>query len=68
METSTYGSEVVAGRIAVDLVVELCYKLRMLGVPVAGPSKLFGDNKSLVTTVSLPHLILKKKSNACSYH
>ena len=68
VETSTYGSEVVAGRIAVDLVVELRYKLRMLGVPVVGPSKLFGDNQSMVTTVSLPHSILKKKSNACSYH
>ena len=68
METSTYGSEVVARRITIDLVVELRYKLRMLGVPMAGPSKLFGDNKSMVTTILLPHLILKTKSNACSYH
>eukprot|EP00957_Ditylum_brightwellii_P122340 9329114-Ditylum_brightwellii.AAC.1 len=31
VETSTYGSEIVAGRIAVDLTVELRYNLRMLG-------------------------------------
>ena len=31
VETSTYGSELVAARIAVDLIVEWRYKLRMLG-------------------------------------
>ena len=34
VETSTYGSELVAARIAVDLIVEMRYVLRMLGVKV----------------------------------
>ena len=42
VESSTYGSELVAGRIAVELVMEICYKLCMLGVPVEGPAWLFG--------------------------
>ena len=36
VETSTCGSELVATRIAVDLVIEHRHTLRMLGAPVAG--------------------------------
>jgi hypothetical protein len=32
VETSTYGSELVAARIAIDLIIEMRYKLRLLGV------------------------------------
>jgi hypothetical protein len=68
VETSTYGSEVVAGRIAVDLAVELRYNLRMLGAPVKGATYLFGDNMSMVTNASLPHSMLKKRHSANNYH
>jgi len=68
VETSTYGSEVVAGRIAVDAAVELRYNLRMLGAPVKGRTTLFGDNKSMITNASLPHSTLKKRNQANNYH
>ena len=68
VETSTYGSEIVAGRIAVDLAVELRYNLRMLGAPVKGTTVLFGDNKSMITNTSLPHSVLKKRVSANNYH
>ena len=44
VDTSTYGSEAVAGRIAVDKAVEIRYNLRILGVKVKGRTILFGDN------------------------
>jgi hypothetical protein len=44
VETSMYGSELVAARIATELIMEYCYKLRMLGVPIEGSSILCGDN------------------------
>ena len=44
------------------------YKLRMMGVPVDGPSYVFGDNMSVVTNASKPESTLKKKSNAICYH
>ena len=44
------------------------YKLRMMGVPVDGPSYVFGDNMLVVTNVSKPESILRKKSNAICYH
>ena len=68
VETSTYGSELVAARIATEFAIELRYKLRMLGVPMLGQCVLFGDNKSVVTNVSTPSSMLKKKHNAIAYH
>eukprot|EP00957_Ditylum_brightwellii_P022501 1697902-Ditylum_brightwellii.AAC.1 len=61
VETSTYGSEIVAGCIAIDLAVKMGYNLRMLGAPVKGTTVLFGDNKSMITNTSLPHSNLKTR-------
>jgi hypothetical protein len=47
VETSTYGSELVAARIAIDTIIEFRYKLRMLGIPIEGPALLLGDNMSV---------------------
>eukprot|EP00957_Ditylum_brightwellii_P134178 10229970-Ditylum_brightwellii.AAC.1 len=68
VETSTYGSEIVAGRIAVDLAVELMYNLCMLDAEIKGSTILFGDNQSMVTNISLPHSMLKKRHSANNYH
>ena len=61
VETSTYGPEIVAGRIAVDMAVEMRYNLRMLGPPVQGTIVLFGDNQSMITNTTLLHSTLKKR-------
>ena len=68
VETSTYGSELVAARIAVDMIVEMRYKLRMLGIPVEENSVLVGDNMSVTVNTTLPYSALKKKHHACNYH
>ena len=68
VESSTYGSELVAARITTELVMETRYKLRMLGVPVEGPSDMLGDNMSVIVNCSLPSSTLKKKHNAIAYH
>ena len=44
VETSTFGAELVAARMAVEAIMELRYQLRMVGVPIAGPALLYGDN------------------------
>jgi hypothetical protein len=46
----------------------LRYKLRMMGVPLTGPSFIYGDNKSQVTNSSVPESTLKKKSHSICYH
>jgi hypothetical protein len=68
VESSTYGLELVAARIAVDLLVEMRYKLRMLGVPIRQRSMMYGDNMSVVLNTTLPSSALKKKHNAIAYH
>jgi hypothetical protein len=68
VETSSYGSELVAARVAVDLIIELRYKLRMLGVPVTEPTMMLGDNMSVVINTTIPSSQLKKKHNAIAYH
>jgi hypothetical protein len=68
VETSTFGSEFTAMRIAVKLLVSLRYKLRMLGVPLEGPVNTFCDNSSVVTNSTLPSSTLKKKHNSIAYH
>jgi hypothetical protein len=68
VETSTFGSELVAMRIATELIESLRYKLRMFGIPLEGTANVFCDNQSVVTTVSVPESTLKKKHNSIAYH
>ena len=69
IETSTFGSEFVAMRIAVKLIEALQYKVQMLGVPIEGSTTVFCDNKEVTKNVIYPESILKnKKHNAIAYH
>ena len=68
IETSTYGLELVAARIATDLVIEMRYKLRMLGIKLEEFSVMVGDNIAVVINTTSPSSTLKKKHQACNYH
>ena len=68
VETATFGSEFVAARIATDQIIDLRYTLMYLGVPVRSNSYMFGDNKSVDDSASIPTSTLSKKSTLSSYH
>lgn len=68
VESSTFGSEFVAMKIAVEQCEALRYKLRMFGVPVDGPTNVFCDNESVFQNSTRPESTLKKKHNAIAYH
>ena len=68
IETSTFGSEFVAAKVATETIRGLRYKLRMLGVPIDGPTYFFGDNMSVITNITVPESVLRKKSNSIAYH
>jgi len=57
-----------AARISTDQVIDLCNTLHYHGVPVKSKSYMFGDNKSVVTSATIPHSGLIKCHNALSYH
>jgi hypothetical protein len=68
VETSTYGSELVASRIATELILEIRYMLRSLEVALDVPSLMLGDNISVVLSTTVPSSVSKKKHNAIAYH
>jgi hypothetical protein len=68
IEGSTFGSEFVAAKAAMEANRALRYKLRMLGVPIDGPTYMFCDNMSVVNNTTAPESMLKKKSNSIAYH
>jgi hypothetical protein len=68
VETSTYGSELVSSRVATELILEIRYILRSLGVALDGPTLMSGDNMSVVLNTTVPSSVLKKKHNAIAYH
>jgi len=52
----------------VDAILEVRYKLRMLGVPITESSLLVGDNMSVVLNTTVPSSPLKKKHLGCAYN
>jgi hypothetical protein len=68
VETSTYGSELVASMVATELILEVRYMLRSLGVALDEPALMLGDNMSVVLNTTVPLSVLKKKHNAIAYH
>ena len=68
VESSTYGSEMIAARIATDMAVEIRHMLHMLGVPIDGSALMLGDNKSVVLNTTIPSSALKKKHQMIAYH
>ena len=68
VETATYGSELVAAKTATEQIMDLRNTLRYLGVPIMNKAYMFGDDKSVVTSSTIPQSILNKRHNMLSYH
>ena len=68
VEGATFGSEFMAMKTVAEVNKGLMYKLRMMGVPIDGPSYVYGDNMSVLHNTSNPESTLKKKSNSIAYH
>ena len=68
VETSTFGSEFIAMRTAVEHIEALRYKLRMFGIPLEGPTNVFCDNEAVFKNTTIPESTLKTKHNSICYH
>ena len=68
VETSTFGSEFIAMKTAVEQVESLQYKLCMFGVPLEGPMNMFCYNEAVFKNASIPDSTLKKKHTSICYH
>ena len=68
IETSVFGAKFVAMKHGIKTLRGLRYKVRMMGIPLTGPSYIYRDNKSQVTNCSRPESTLKNKCNSICYH
>ena len=68
IETSVFGAEFVAMKNGIETCRGIRYKLRMMGVPISGPTYVYGDNMSVIHNTQKPESTLKKKSNSICYH
>ena len=68
IETSSFDSEFTAMKQCTDYICGLHYKLQMMGIPCDEPTYIYGDNQSGLANTSVPHSVLKKKSNSIAYH
>ena len=48
VETSSFGSEFVAMKQCTEYVRGRRYRMRMMGIPVLGPTYVYGDNQSVL--------------------
>ena len=67
-ETAMYGSEIVVAKTATEQIMDLRNTLRYLGVHITNKAYLFGDNKSVVMSSTIPQSILNKRHTMLSYH
>ena len=58
VETSTYGTELVASRIAAELILEIRFILRSLGAILDGATSMLGNNMSMVLNTSVPSSVM----------
>ena len=68
VESSTFGSEFIAMKTAIEQIEALCYKLRMMGIPIEGPANVFCDNEAVFKNSAFPESTVKKKHNSIAYH
>ena len=68
VETSAFGSEYVALRIATEQIISLRYKFKMMGIQVEDPADVFCDNEAVAKNSSTPESVLTKKHNAIYFH
>ena len=60
IETSSFGSEFVAMKTAIEYIRGLQYKLRMFGIPCEECTFVYGENQSVLGNSLVPHSTMEK--------
>ena len=68
VESSTFGSELIVMKQAVDMVEGLIYKLWMFGIPIIDEARILCDNQTAVKSGSNSDTHLQKKHNFIAFH
>ena len=62
-----FGAEFFAMKIGIDILHAIQHKLRMMGIPISGPVYVYGDNMSVIPSISKPESTIKT-CNAVAHH
>jgi hypothetical protein len=68
VDSSVFGAECVVMYNGIETCRGLCYKLRMMGMALSGPTFAYGDNMSVVHNTQRPESVWRNKSNSICYH
>lgn len=68
VQTSTFGAEFTALKLAVEETVAIRYHMRSMGIKVSTASAIWVDNMSVILNATKPGSPLNKKSIALAYH
>ena len=68
VESSTFGAEFVALRIATEMINSFWYKMRMFAIPLDGPANVFCDNEAVYCNAVFVESRLKQKHNSICFH
>ena len=68
IEMSVFGADFVTMSIVVEILQEIIFKRRMMGVPISVPSYIYVDNMMVIHKDPHPESHLKNKSNSVCYH
>ena len=67
-ESSTFGSEFIALKTAVEMIIVFRFKLRCFDVSIDWPTNVLCDNETVCNNTRSPDSRLNKKHNAIAFH
>jgi hypothetical protein len=68
VQCSSWGAELTAARLAVELTLGLRQTMRSMGIGVKGPTMILGDNLGVIQSCTNPDVALKRKHHLISWH
>ncbi len=54
IEIGTFGAEFVAMKRGIDILQQISYELLMMGIPIDGVTRIYGDGISVINNTSTP--------------
>ena len=68
VETSTFSAEFMVMKSCLNAIEDLRFKLRMFGIPIDDPTRVYCDNERVVLNSSKVESTLDEKHNSVVYH
>ena len=68
IDTSVFRAKFVAMKIGMEILRGLRYKLRIMGIPLSFPSRIYGYNMSVIHKTQITESTLQNNSNLICYH